>query len=908
MRLTINGFRGHHDYQLELPDNQLVLIQGRSGAGKSTIFQAILWLLYGKMQNIYPHGKKNSYLFVEMELGDMRIKRETKPSRLKVVKPNLLLEGTPAQEEINKLFGSKEFWLTTSYIQQNHRCALLSTSPAERLEVLNRLSFSDEDPDAIISKIDQRLQQELLQQEQRQKEYQEELKQLEAHPIPNPEATPEIVHQLEEEQKRLSADHSQAKDKLTQQQALLEHRKELVAKLDKVNAELAGITPVDLEQLRSRIKELEQAYQQQLKYQQDLPRLTAINKQLETLPRGTPPDQETLYRLMADDKRRKEELDLCQAWNIPYQRDVLDQRLNELTQLRSLAKGDYKTYQANLQRARQIQQELETLPERELDDQAWWEAQQKEKTVKQGSDTCQQWNIAYDKAAIEKRIQEIEPLIQQAQRASELQARLDRLTQSLNTINQTISQTKAKLDKLPIKTIPPDQSAELEAKKKELEQLKQAQQVHICPHCQNNLRMDNGRLVATDLSPADTSGLRELTKQVEQLRVARGKRDSLIWEQQTTEAKRKPLLRELDQLEATKAGLQEQIAEIGQIPDLSLTQLQAELKALSLVTVDEADPQAEQAHYRFQLRRELDALDLTPVEPLDAAQLDREYRALSQVKVIEETNVQHLQKLWTRSQLEKELLTLTASPPSLDPAPLPQLKKELEEGINSEAKRQQLISQRDTFQESIDAISVDQQLETKVSSLAKDVKRVTKQLEIDRYSVELLEYRKYVTEKGHWLEDCRQSLASLADLKTLARKVEYELLTSTVETINVMMEKALTYMFDEPISVCLSLYRQNKSDNRVKPQVNLAIDYRGGEYDNINQLSGGEGDRVSLALTLALNYISGSPILLLDETLSSLDGTFREAATRALRLLEDRLVLVISHEDVEGNYDSSVSL
>ena len=73
-------------------------------------------------------------------------------------------------------------------------------------------------------------------------------------------------------------------------------------------------------------------------------------------------------------------------------------------------------------------------------------------------------------------------------------------------------------------------------------------------------------------------------------------------------------------------------------------------------------------------------------------------------------------------------------------------------------------------------------------------------------------------------------------------------------------------------------------------------------------MSGGEGDRASLALTLALNRLSSCPILMLDESLASLDLTMKEAAIRTIRENTNTTVLVIMHDGIEGIYDATISI
>ena len=47
MILRLRGFRCHQDKTYDLGAEGLVLLEGDSGAGKSTVFEALAWCLYG---------------------------------------------------------------------------------------------------------------------------------------------------------------------------------------------------------------------------------------------------------------------------------------------------------------------------------------------------------------------------------------------------------------------------------------------------------------------------------------------------------------------------------------------------------------------------------------------------------------------------------------------------------------------------------------------------------------------------------------------------------------------------------------------------------------------------------------------------------------------------------------------
>ncbi len=105
------------------------------------------------------------------------------------------------------------------------------------------------------------------------------------------------------------------------------------------------------------------------------------------------------------------------------------------------------------------------------------------------------------------------------------------------------------------------------------------------------------------------------------------------------------------------------------------------------------------------------------------------------------------------------------------------------------------------------------------------------------------------------------------------------------------------------------LYKKIKTGNKIKPGLNLEICYKGKKYDKIDRLSGGEGDRISLALLLALNYASNSPLILLDECVSSLDPNLKTACINGIKSIPNKTVICIDHDDsLEGYYNSIIEI
>ena len=147
--------------------------------------------------------------------------------------------------------------------------------------------------------------------------------------------------------------------------------------------------------------------------------------------------------------------------------------------------------------------------------------------------------------------------------------------------------------------------------------------------------------------------------------------------------------------------------------------------------------------------------------------------------------------------------------------------------------------------------------------------------------------------------------------RLLAKTVEAERidLQSAVDEINANLSIILKRLFTNiPISVELCTTKALKSKkNQVSQRFDIKIFYNSNEYTSSKQLSGGEKDRLSLAITLALSLKYGSPFLFLDETLSSLDTELKSEAVAVLKeYCAGRTVICVSHEETEGLYDNVI--
>lgn len=144
IKLTLKNFKCYEDKFFEF-DKGFVLIEGQSGVGKTTLLQAIIFVLYGKGKNLKMNGKTSCS--IQFEYDDLTIFRSKNPNKLVI---NDIIESGEAQNIINKKFG--DTFDVTSYISQTSLNSFILMNPVEKLEFLEKFAFNDIDLSEIKSR------------------------------------------------------------------------------------------------------------------------------------------------------------------------------------------------------------------------------------------------------------------------------------------------------------------------------------------------------------------------------------------------------------------------------------------------------------------------------------------------------------------------------------------------------------------------------------------------------------------------------------------------------------------------------------------------------------------------------------------------------------------------------------
>lgn len=272
-----------------------------------------------------------------------------------------------------------------------------------------------------------------------------------------------------------------------------------------------------------------------------------------------------------------------------------------------------------------------------------------------------------------------------------------------------------------------------------------------------------------------------------------------------------------------------------------------------------------------------------------------------------------------------------------------QLEEELEtdyteEELREEISKQELLSQKkkalnkqlgelktsiDKLKVEIEKITVsDRDFEEEIKEISENIKSlITKEEEHKQLDVKIkryLQYKKEEEEYKRWTdklskckeeEDIAKKELSFCDI--FLRKIqeaESISIAAVIDNINYHMNYFLEKFFpDNPINVEIKSFKETKKD--IKPSINISVGYKGIENSSLDSLSGGEYDRVLLSLTLALSNLFGSNLILLDESISSLDSELCDNILECLKEnMIEKLVVIVAHQISCGMFDNIIDV
>lgn len=145
--------------------------------------------------------------------------------------------------------------------------------------------------------------------------------------------------------------------------------------------------------------------------------------------------------------------------------------------------------------------------------------------------------------------------------------------------------------------------------------------------------------------------------------------------------------------------------------------------------------------------------------------------------------------------------------------------------------------------------------------------------------------------------------------KKIVSEVATEAMNDIIASINLTTNLILKDLFEENIKVLLCTHKETKSNKEVKLQINLQIIYKDVLYDKISSLSGGEQDRISFSLLLALAKMTSTPVIIIDESFASLDDNLKDKCIKSLRHhFPNKTVISVCHSITTGLFDNIIEV
>jgi exonuclease SbcC len=323
------------------------------------------------------------------------------------------------------------------------------------------------------------------------------------------------------------------------------------------------------------------------------------------------------------------------------------------------------------------------------------------------------------------------------------------------------------------------------------------------------------------------------------------------------------------------------------------------------------------------LKTKLDTFKLThtPVDPNEIQQLEKIRDENVQRETLLDSYFDRLETVEAKyARVKDSINSLTKKLKDIPQVDVEDTRADVERRIRETEKQQ---NQFDIYTESVQRVCSKiktsetrlGELRDKLSGLPEnDLDFIECRVKVHISNIELLKqyttvllYNKYETKKQDLEREVFEAERHLVSVNLLRKKImEAEIITieNIVHTINTNVQTYLDEFFEhEPLYA--SIVQVEKSS---KTQMMLDIQYKGHVVD-VSNLSGGERDRVILAFTMTIAEMGMTPVLLLDECVSSLD---QENANNVFECIKtqckDKLVILVAHQIVTGMFDQIITL
>jgi exonuclease SbcC len=809
MLLELVNFRCWKKRSFTFPDHGLILLNGVSGSGKSSILNAIHFVLYGIGTKVVSNEeKKCSVRFV---YNNHDITRSKGPNRLLLECGGIEYEDEIAQQIINSHFGTN--FLLTSYVTQKMVSSFLNLGPNDKMSFLEQLALGEQDITNIKKKTKDNIR------EKKEKMLQK-------------------IGQLEVLSKEVSE----------------------MKKPEEVSFPLGGkFNEIKIKNESIYWKRTIKSLQESLKKKGEIEKIIASEN----------------IKLALFQKQTK----ITDEYS-----EKLDKITDEFSSEKSKYKGDeiVSSLKAELQFLKN-KREFANINNRYIE-----EKKNFDNLLKQEIES-----LEHEKNSIQEEIDKIrivtEEDLSSIRETIELLEEINKYKGQLEGINKTLVSLN-----LPEKITEEINilEGEIETDKKNKLDLEQRLDVKRCPCCKASIRISNGDIISSGNDPVDVIQAKIDIKSLgNKVKINIDRIESLkseLFNVKNLNDKKNKIEVELSEYEIDNdISLSEEKKSFDKFKQLRNDRLNLEKKLLNTKN------KINNKELSSTLKKLQTQLNTKKVE-LDKLKSKMENGGLQESRDSEE---ELQEEISSQSLIGQKLESLTKNIKDYT-AQFDKSKRELEKII---------LTTRNLQGELSDINCEISSLELKNKQHKETSENIQKYQE---YKNKLIEYEKWENKLEICKEEEIKSRKILAMSEYFLKKIqeaESICISQTIDTINYYMNFYLDKFFpNNPITVEILPYKETKKD--IKPTINIEVSYKGVITD-LNSLSGGEYDRVTLSIVLALNTIFGSNLLMLDESISSLDVDLTNDILEVLReSLKDKLVIIVSHQISDGVFDNVINV
>lgn len=793
MKLILHNFKCWQEKTIDLGDSGITFLNGPSGIGKSSIFDAINFVITGDGKNLVSYG--NNSLKVELISKNHHIIRTKRPNRLIFKIDDKEYEDDNAQEYINKYY-SKLFPLI-SYINQNDSDSFLKMSPSEKLDFLESLAFKNisisEKKDNIKNIIKERtlVLNSISSKFESIKEILNNIKPVENPIFPvkcNDGQEVEII----EKYKKLSISKPQKLEKINT---------EIISNDKKLNdikntEEKIIILKNELDNLNSNICKLKVDL---LKFNYSSNEYNELEQKIKSLD-ITKKHTEKLHKLFED----KNKLNLSKE-NILKKLTIQDISFPQETEEETLSiLNDLSEYLNDIITIENINSKL---------------VKQKEILTNNKKNRCD-YSVEY----LENKVNELQ-------------------------------------------------------KKHELYKLSKV--LLSCPSCKCKLSLINNNLIEYTKDIVDIDPSQELKETCKLLEETRKIDDNINL-----------LCQKITEYENTIKEITEKYESLQTKDEIQDTKNEYEIYLKN----------NKKLRYNYQLEIETNTNILKTIEK-DICNIEEQEKYYNSLILNEYNETEHnnlKEKLSEINYIKKNYENQNETLQSFEIR-----HSQLIEQLN---KYNQILESKDDIFENIESLNIQKQkLEDEIKKICvineKIAEYVNNKKEYDNWNIIYNKYKILESEET----EAKNTLNSINLLKEKFLIAESIYLNTFIKKLSDNVQSYINLFFiEEPLTINIKPFKNSKKDS--KPQINIDIGYKGMECD-ITTLSGGERDRLNLAFVLSFSEIMESPILLLDECISSLDYiNFNNVLTALKEHYKGEMILLISHQANEGIFDKIINL